>query len=428
MSLYNQELHLGWSLNRQGLPYPLSPVTLLESGTRFHTAMLAQSGSGKSFALGRFIEELALKTASRVLILDPNSDFIRISEIEQAAWEGDLKEWMASENTPEEFQREWGKIPVHVASNWRKDAISLHSLAAEVSPIALSWEALDLADKALFLGISRDRDLAEAYALRVAVEELNSQYGRDMAGGLVHFVDYLEDTCIPSGYRPGVSERAEEYGHLLYERARRLLQLHIWLTSPGAIVTETARNMVTKGNPRILVTDLGSLPSAEERSNVLCALLKTLMHEAREQKQAAIGAATDNRKALFIVIDEAHNIAPPQTSSTRVARVVDLLVEIASEGRKYGLFLVVASQRPSAVHPAILSQCDNLFLLRVSSRNDIEAVANSFGYLPIEDARAAASFRVGDALLAGRFVSSPTFAHIAPRRTAEGGRNLPSST
>lgn len=47
-----------------------------------HTAIIAQSGSGKSFFLGRLVEELLLRTKSRCLIIDPNADFRKSYEVE----------------------------------------------------------------------------------------------------------------------------------------------------------------------------------------------------------------------------------------------------------------------------------------------------------------------------------------------------------
>ena len=54
-----------------------------------HTVIIAQSGSGKSFFLGRLIEEIMLKSKERCLILDPNGDFRRINEIDEELWRSD---------------------------------------------------------------------------------------------------------------------------------------------------------------------------------------------------------------------------------------------------------------------------------------------------------------------------------------------------
>ena len=51
-----------------------------------HTEIIAQSGSGKSFLLGRLIEEIKIKSKSRCLNLDPNGDFRKINEINEETW------------------------------------------------------------------------------------------------------------------------------------------------------------------------------------------------------------------------------------------------------------------------------------------------------------------------------------------------------
>ena len=50
-------------------------------------------------------------------------------------------------------------------------------------------------------------------------------------------------------------------------------------------------------------------------------------------------------------------------------------MQIAAEGRKYGLWLLLSTQRPSKVHINALSQCDNLALMRMSSPKDLAELA-----------------------------------------------------
>src|SRR5271165_1472083 len=51
-----------------------------------HTVIIAQSGAGKSFFLGRLIEELMLNTQARCLVIDPNADFRRIRDTDETHW------------------------------------------------------------------------------------------------------------------------------------------------------------------------------------------------------------------------------------------------------------------------------------------------------------------------------------------------------
>ena len=53
-----------------------------------HTVIIAQSGAGKSFFLGRLVEEIMIKSKARCLILDPNGDFRKIYKIDEELWCG----------------------------------------------------------------------------------------------------------------------------------------------------------------------------------------------------------------------------------------------------------------------------------------------------------------------------------------------------
>ncbi|HKG72372.1 MAG TPA: DUF87 domain-containing protein, partial [Nitrososphaeraceae archaeon] len=92
-------LVLGWQVNPEGHPiYWLNEnakvglqhnsdllrvsADLMDS----HTVIVAQSGSGKSFFLGRLIEELLIRTKCRCLIFDPNGDFSRMDQINEYVW------------------------------------------------------------------------------------------------------------------------------------------------------------------------------------------------------------------------------------------------------------------------------------------------------------------------------------------------------
>ena len=78
--------------------------------------------------------------------------------------------------------------------------------------------------------------------------------------------------------------------------------------------------------------------------------------------------ATASRPLLF-VCEEAHRYAPADVTlgfgPTRRA-----LSRIAKEGRKYGVYLGLVSQRPSEIDPTIISQCSTLFVMRLSNDRD----------------------------------------------------------
>lgn len=87
---------------------------------------------------------------------------------------------------------------------------------------------------------------------------------------------------------------------------------------------------------------------------------------------------------LNIIIDEAHNIL--SRNSDRESEQwkdyrLETFEEIIKEGRKFGVFLTIASQRPSDISATIISQLHNYFLHRLINNNDINAVEKTISYL-----------------------------------------------
>lgn len=91
-----------------------------------------------------------------------------------------------------------------------------------------------------------------------------------------------------------------------------------------------------------------------------------------------------NRGFLNIIIDEAHNIL--STNSQRESAMwkdyrLEVFEEIIKEGRKFGVFLTISSQRPADISDTIISQLHNYFLHRLVNNEDIKAIGRSVSFL-----------------------------------------------
>ncbi|WP_447648015.1 helicase HerA domain-containing protein [Microbacterium forte] len=128
--------------------------------------------------------------------------------------------------------------------------------------------------------------------------------------------------------------------------------------------------------------------------------------------------------ADLIVIDEAHNLCPPDPRTEVERALTEQLVQIAAEGRKFGLWLFLSTQRPTKIHPNVLSQCDNLGLMRVNAPRDLAELAEVFGFAPEEAIRRSQTFTQGQALFAGGFIAEPTFVQMGERLTEEAGGDV----
>ena len=89
-------------------------------------------------------------------------------------------------------------------------------------------------------------------------------------------------------------------------------------------------------------------------------------------------------KSLHIIIDEAHNVlstASERESQTWKDYRLETFEEIIKEGRKFGVFLTIASQRPSDISATVISQLHNYFIHRLVNNEDIRAIGKAVAFI-----------------------------------------------
>ena len=94
--------------------------------------------------------------------------------------------------------------------------------------------------------------------------------------------------------------------------------------------------------------------------------------------------ATPPDRTVHLIVDEAHNILSDQ--STRESESwkdyrLELFEEIIKEGRKFGMFVTIASQRPADISPTIVSQLHNFFVHRLVNDRDLFLIDNTISTL-----------------------------------------------
>jgi DNA helicase HerA-like ATPase len=97
---------------------------------------------------------------------------------------------------------------------------------------------------------------------------------------------------------------------------------------------------------------------------------------------------------------------------------------IAAEGRKFGLYLLVSTQRPQRVDQLVVSQCDNLVLMRMASTGDLAYVSELLSFAPRALLQRATSFRLGEGLVTGKISPHPALVRFGPRISQEGGADV----
>ncbi|MDD2754424.1 MAG: ATP-binding protein [Methanothrix sp.] len=156
----------------------------------------------------------------------------------------------------------------------------------------------------------------------------------------------------------------------------------------------------------ISILDLSGIPSMV-LNDLIGALLRILYDALFWARNLPEGGRL---RPLMLVLEEAHTYLGKEHAGTASSAVR----RIAKEGRKYGVGIMIISQRPSEIDPTILSQCGTIFAMRLANDTDRGQVTSTasdnlkglFDMLPI--------LRTGEALIVGEAVSLPMRTLIDP--------------
>jgi uncharacterized protein len=339
-----------------------------------HTFLCGQSGSGKSYALGTVLEQLLVQTKVRIVVLDPNSDFVRLNTVRDGVEES-------------------------IAARYRRaadDVVVRRGEATEGERLHVRFTDCDADEQAAVLRLDPIRDRDEYGVLVDLLEsgfESSDSSARDVANRLLHSSDAMQQA--------------------LGARLRNL-GIHRWqIWSSGA--ANSVQDLVGSSGPRVLIVDLGSLETWGEKAI------------AAESVLAALWRRRGEREPTLLVIDEAHNVCPLEPGDEITALATEHAARIAAEGRKFGLYMLVSTQRPQRVNELVVSQCDNLVLMRMASRGDLTYLTETLSFVPEPLVEYAGTFRPGEGLVAGRFTSHPAFVRFGPRLAEEGGGDVPAT-
>jgi hypothetical protein len=195
----------------------------------------------------------------------------------------------------------------------------------------------------------------------------------------------------------------KRYG-FLYQSPKELHQYNALYQIAEMLMGFTERG---KEKNQIKVVDFSEVPA--EILPVIVGLVARLVY------QVQFWMESDKRQPIVFVCDEAHLYLPQKADANPLEkRALENFEKIAKEGRKYGVGLLVVSQRPSDVSETILSQCNNFIALRLTNDRDQGVVKKLLpdsmeGFtelLPILD--------IGEALIVGDSVLLPTRVKLSP--------------
>ena len=171
---------------------------------------------------------------------------------------------------------------------------------------------------------------------------------------------------------------------------------------PGLTVRDTMEKALSQlfripvaGKP-VTIVDLSSVPS--EVLNVVVSVLCRMTFDFALWSERAV--------PVLLVCEEAHRYCPLDTKAG-FEPAKRALSRIAKEGRKYGVSLCLVSQRPSELAPAVLSQCNTIFALRLSNNSDQDFVRGALRESTLGLLDFLPALRNAEAIAMGEGVSVP---------------------
>ncbi|MGB9590658.1 MAG: ATP-binding protein, partial [Candidatus Hydrothermia bacterium] len=280
-----------------------------------HLAVLAVTGGGKSNAVGVILDEMVKRNGTAV-VMDPHGEY--------------------------------------------------GSMGREIRPV-INPMRLSVDELSGLLGVDMDRSSIQYYLLHEARKKMGEDLRRSNLGdgddfdrAIVARMDFfvtLTETIE--------SFTAREQEGLMKDLGKKhdsvvglLIRIENLKNNMGELFNPSARPLVERIEPgKINAINLSELD--QDAGEVVVSHL--LRHILMERKKALMHQETCLPQPLFVVLEEAHLFCPDR----QFTRTKTIASRIAREGRKFGLGLCLVSQRPKRLDPDVLSQMNNMIVLRI---------------------------------------------------------------
>lgn len=374
-----------------------------------HLAILAMTGAGKSWTARRIIEQLAEKRYP-IVIFDPHGDYTGLSKVAALS---------------DHVQLYYADLPI--LEQDFDDAVRIVSGLSGEEPSSPQYDAFDtlfatadrlLSDENLQDGSLRNllstvtgNPKIQRFPLRKDLFALS--YIAEATGILAKDKDSgsVRDQLAKMGFdavRNVDGRVAGTYRALARQLRRAAFALNemerINRSRAGAADPLPAdwNELVEYG--RISVISLAGY--TEEFQATLYTLLARHLFQSRVRGVLPY-------PCLF-VLEEAHNFVPNRAEQAAIVRSIATTKQIAQEGRKFGVGLILISQRPSRLDETALSQCNSYVIMRMVNPADQNFVRRVVETLGEDEARILPDLDVGEAVLSGQLINFPVLVKIKP--------------
>jgi DNA helicase HerA-like ATPase len=415
----NYSIHLGNLVGYERGPNTVPVFLDVNKLATEHVAILAMTGAGKSFTVGRIIERMVALHNATVIVFDPHGEYGR-------AFKGGSVQYSGAETlTEDERDRvQLPKVRENLNRLCQKDGRGIvvytpdmdefrTKYAGKNKTLALALDQFDLDEfSAVLPGLSEPQQRVLDAALRFWIKTTKAPRAADsLLSFLTDKLGELQDWDeLSDAESSALNARSAA---VVAIRLRRLINESKSFYCTGMDSPLDVKGMVGRPSDtggRLVIIDLQGI--SDSARQIIVALLSAEILNASFDK-------SDRIRPVFLVYEEGHNFAPANATSLSK----NIIKRIASEGRKFGVGFAIVSQRPSRLDADVTSQCNTLIVMRLKNPDDQNFIVKASDMLSRHDIDELPALSTGEALVSGRSIPAPLLIRVGPKALQHGGES-----
>lgn len=389
-----------------------------------HSAILGNTGSGKSNTVRRIISEVNKNKLRnmRLHIFDIHNEYSKISCVNTVnvlenfkinIKDLELQDWMNLVKPSELVQVPVIQLSLKIAYCIENNLVNENSLKCFIAKNLYFGQQTDTVSKrAKIIGVLQNTD--------IDIGKYNSKFGNfekkdeedfinDLDKGMENLTDDLELNNIIERAQYNISSfesllNGMNYVFLL-EEAKGNSQARAY---SGTLETRIKNIKIrfsklfsdnnTEINDKVIVYNVSELDDD--------LLLFFTSYVLKKELNLSQRNTLENKNINVFIFEEAHRYIS-KTKEDSKFHEVEIFKKIAREGRKFGCFLVISSQRPSELSSTILSQCNNYIIHRIKNNHDLDYLLNTIPFINKAQLSRFSYLPTGKAFIVGELFELP---------------------
>ena len=370
-----------------------------------HLAILAMTGAGKSWTARRIIEQLAAKNYP-IVIFDPHGDYTGLADV--SFLQGRVRRYYAQFPV---FKEDSDTVAEIVSTLGYPLTDTMRTRFTDVFRAASSFlvdDAAEMRQRAQWLAQTIGKPALAQHPLRpdmwliAHITEAGETALRQNSAADKQLLRDWGWEGLP-GYS-GTDQRTLEGIKKRTYRAAAVLRR---MEQTNQKIARSAEPLPTDRKELVQYGGISVVALAGYTGDFQATIYSIIADEIFDAR-----VNDDLKLPALLLLEEAHNFAPARANSPAEQRAITTTKQIAQEGRKFGVGLILVSQRPSRLDETTLSMCNSYIIMRMVNPADQNFARRVIETLGEDEARMLPDLDVGEALLSGQLINFPVLVRI----------------